>query len=252
MGNLRSKLTHAAKRRKLRCEALEDRRVFAGLNDLAPPVASPQAVGDSPFVAALYQDLLQRPADAGGMAFFSGLLATGTSPSDVVFMLWRSAEHFGLEVDSYYQNFLNRPSDAAGRQAWVNNLIAGMTEEQVQTAFLNSAEYQQYNPPVDLFVIGLYHDVLQRAPDFAGELFWNNQLGTFVTTPAQAIDAFMDSTESHNLWVSTFYLQFLGRQGDDAGINGWVQLLDQGAVNYQFVGQSFLSSAEYISDNPLA
>ena len=35
------------------------------------------------FVASLYEDLLQRPAEAGGLTFWSGLIDQGTSRFDV-------------------------------------------------------------------------------------------------------------------------------------------------------------------------
>lgn len=265
MGILRSKLaqwlrelsgaervsTTATKRRAPRCEALEDRRVFAGLADLAPPVAAPQAVGDSPFVAALYESILQRPADASGLAFFSNQLAIGASPADVVFRLWHSEEHFGLEVDQYYQQYLGRAADAAGRQFWVAGLVSGLTEEVVQTSLLSSVEYQQLNPLVPSFVTAIYDDVLERPADTDGQLYWSNQLQTSASSVSQMINSFIGSTEAHKLWVGTLYSDLLERQPDSTGESAWVDLLDQGVVDYGFIAQTFLASTEYVTSHPL-
>jgi hypothetical protein len=57
---------------------------------------------DVGFVAALYQDLLNRPVDPTGLATFTGQLATGTTRSAVAEELLTSTEYHSDLVASYY------------------------------------------------------------------------------------------------------------------------------------------------------
>jgi hypothetical protein len=221
--------------RGLSVEPLEDRRVLSA----------------GSFVAALYQDVLGRAPDASGRNFYTNLLATSTPPSAVVAVFWESAEHRGIEVDSYYQTFFNRAADPAGRQAWIDNMLAGVAEETVMADFLNSPEFQQLNPSPTQFVSGLYQDVLGRAPDPSGLATWVTELTGNTAAPADIVGVFVDSTERHLNLVDSYYATFLQRAPDTAGQTAWVQQLDQGLATDASAAENFQTSQEFIDDNPL-
>jgi len=219
--------------RRLSVEPLEDRRVLSA----------------SSFLTALYQDVLKRAPDPDGLAYFTNLLATSNLPSTVVADIWESAEHRGIEVDSYYQTFFNRAADPAGRQFWVTAMSAGVTEETVMAAFLNSAEFQQLNPSPTQFVTALYKDVLGRPPDGPGESYWTTALTNNTAAPADIVGGFINSTERHVNLVNSYYTTYLQRVSDASGQASWVQQLDQGLVTDGSAAQFFLSSQEFLSDN---
>jgi hypothetical protein len=89
--------------------------------------------------------------------------------------------HYNL-VQSYYQRFLQRPADPAGLQMWATQMANGLPVEAVQAGILASDEYYQLqgsNPTG--FIVGLYQDVLGRAPnDFEIQTwlnYWNQVNG---------------------------------------------------------------------------
>jgi hypothetical protein len=227
---------------RLCVEPLEERRVLS---------ATPAALG-TPFVTALYQDVLNRAPDPVGLDYYSNLVANGTPPSEIVANFWQSAEHRGIEVDGFYQTILGRAADSAGLQYWVGRMVGGTTEETVEASLLDSAEFQQRNPLFKSFVDGLYQNVLDRSADSAGESYWTNALDAGRVTASKVIQTFVNSTESHTILVNSLYSDFLNRRPDPTSVDSWVQQLDLGLLDYQAVAETFLSSAEYIGDHPLS
>ncbi len=159
-GAVARKSRHPVMYCRLHVEPLEDRRVLSAASifshtsaptgqadNVVPLTASiSTAAATVDFVTALYQKVLERAPDPSGLAFYTNLLATGTQPSAVVAYFWESAEHRGIEVDSYYQQYFGRAADPGGRQFWVQTMLAGVTEETVIVDFLVSPEYQQLHP----------------------------------------------------------------------------------------------------------
>jgi len=96
---------------------------------------------DDDFVAALYQDLLDRPVDAAGLTTFTGQLATGTTRSAVAEELLTSAEYRSDLVASYYQAYLGRPADDGGISTFLGQFAQGAPDDAVQAALLGSAEF---------------------------------------------------------------------------------------------------------------
>jgi hypothetical protein len=203
------------------------------------------------FVAALYKDVLKRDPDTDGLNFYTGLLAKGALPSAIVADVWQSAEHRGIEVDSYYQTLLHRTFDPAGRQVWVNRMLAGMSEEAVMAGFLGSSEYQQFKLSSKSFVDALYQDVLSRPAEAQGESNWMTSLTHSTYTRLQVFEGFINSRELHLKLIDSFFSDFLNGAPDTAGLM-WVDKLDHGLVNQQFVAEAILSSQEFINDNPLS
>ena len=111
-----------------------------------------RAGGDNAaFVNSLYHALLGRPGEAAGVAFWEGLLASGSSRDLVAQGFASSHEFHGLLVDDasallanlagWYQNYFHRPADEAGKSFFVNQLDAGAAAETVALEFLTSDEY---------------------------------------------------------------------------------------------------------------
>ena len=96
---------------------------------------------DSGFIAALYQDLLNRPVDAAGLTTFTGQLATGTGRSAVAEELLTSAEYRSDLIASYYQAYLDRPADGGGISTFLGQFAQGASNDAVQAALLGSAEF---------------------------------------------------------------------------------------------------------------
>lgn len=96
---------------------------------------------DEAFLAAAYQDVLGRAADAAGWQFWQDWLASGGSRGGVARTLLSSSERAGRVVDGYYQDFLDRSGGAEERRFWIERHEAGLDLEQIAIAFVGSYEY---------------------------------------------------------------------------------------------------------------
>jgi hypothetical protein len=218
----------------------------------APPIADlfgphPNSNAFVAYVHGLYHAVLGRDADPVGLAGWYGLLIAGVSRAQVAEGVWTSAEHRGLQVDSYYQTFLHRAADPAGRAGWVGAFQDGADEAQVVLGFVNSAEYLADNAGDTAFVVSLYGNVLQRAPDAAGK---QAALAFLAGGGSREVLArvFVLSPESFLRALAGYYGAYLQRPPDAAGQAAWLNALEAGTADYGSVAVSFLASDEFFSD----
>jgi len=93
------------------------------------------------FVCALYEDLLGRAPDAGGLATWLAALSAGQSRSTVALGILSSPEYSSYLISGYYESFLGRPPDPGGLSLFVRQLSAGVTDEQVISEIVGSPEF---------------------------------------------------------------------------------------------------------------
>jgi Ca2+-binding RTX toxin-like protein len=172
------------------------------------------ALTDSGFVSLLYNNVLHRAADAGGLAYWTGLLAAGHSRAEVVLGFTESNEDIadlatpvqqGLwvqdaaaaQVARLYDTAFSRLPDATGLAYWTHALESGTTLLQVAQGFIASAEFQGPYGALDNagFVSLLYNNVLHRAPDAGGLAYWVSLLNTGQDSRAQEVVGFSESAE---------------------------------------------------------
>ena len=220
---------------------------------LAPTTPFPaQGNANADYVQGIYRALLNRNADAGGLAFWTGVLNGGSMTRlEVVVGIRNSQEHFTQEVDAFYKTLLNRSADPQGEAFWVGKLQAGLPEEQIAASFLNSPEYLSKGDK--FFVDSMYNSLLGRAADPTGETFWLSQLGNDAAgnpvkapslTHAQVINDFLFSTESLQRLVQGTYAVILQRPTDVDGQNSWINTLQQG-VPFATISEQFVASDEF-------
>jgi lysophospholipase L1-like esterase len=194
------------------------------------------------YVSSLYDTLLGRKPDAGGLNSWGELIENGLPRPNIVQSLWQSAEHRALQVSQYYSTYLHRTASAAEQAAWVNVFLAGASEAQVQVAFLASPEYQASHAGVSAFVAGLYNDVLGRAPDAAGQDTWTQALQTGLSLSQVAL-AFLTTPEAKLQVIDGYYQAFLNRPADAAGVAGWLG----SGLPVALIGEALLASDEYFA-----
>ena len=169
-------------------------------------------------VAQFYLDLLQRPADSDGLAFYSGQLQQGTSASQVVLEIESSAEYRTLQVQGLYQSLLKRAADPAGLANFVAFLMAGGTVEQVAVALTGSAEYFQTRGggTNNGFLNALYLDALNRAIDPGGLTTYTQALANGTTTAQVAAAIYSSASISRTSFrASTSSICFAPRTPRD-------------------------------------
>jgi PKD repeat protein len=198
------------------------------------------------YVAQLYPDLLNRPADAAGLAQFTAALDTGSAAGkDVVQAILNSAEYRTNVVQGLYNELLRRAADSTGLTAFTNILAQGGTDEQVAAILAGSSEY--YNNrgggTNDGFLDALYQDALARSPDAAGRASWDQAMANG-TTRQQVAAAIFGSQEYDQDLVQKFYQTYLHRAADSTGLNGFVNQLQSGSRD-EAVILAIVTSGEY-------
>ena len=98
-------------------------------------------------VTGAYPHVFGRQVDSGGLAYWSGLIASGAlSPTDFLLQLARSSE-FATKVDAQVQvamvyiGLLRRSGDPAGFSYWLNQVRGAGTLGWMTRAFFGTPEY---------------------------------------------------------------------------------------------------------------
>ena len=163
---------------------------------LAPGGATAQASDDDAFVEAAYQGLLGRSPDAGGLAFWTGRLASGESRSRVVAQIGDSMEQRELVVRSAYDDILDRRPDPGGLAFWSVGIIDRLTAVSLREQMFASPEFYRRAGGTDGgYVDELYRRVLARNADSGGRVYWIDQLARGRSRESVAA-AFLGSPES--------------------------------------------------------
>jgi hypothetical protein len=204
---------------------------------------------DYAYVAAVYQDVLGRPADPTGLANWSAQLDNGAPRSVFVNQMDHSAEYFATIVTPAYENYLGRVPDAAGLSYWVSQMQNGLTDEQLEASFIGSPEfYEASGGTAKGWVDAMYTDLLGRSPDSAGEAYWIQQLGQGVSRASVAY-GFAASTERESERITSDYQHYLGRLPDSTGLSYWLdQFANHGQTNENLI-TGFVASDEYFNDH---
>jgi hypothetical protein len=93
------------------------------------------------FLAALFQDALDRQIDDGAKASFEQELSHRVTRAQIADHVFGSKEYRGVEVQNLYQQAFDRDADQAGVAYWTDKLAHGMRDEQVLAAIMGSQEY---------------------------------------------------------------------------------------------------------------
>jgi PKD repeat protein len=214
---------------------------------IASPEYSPYPTDPNQvYVGQLYKDLLNRSADAAGLAFFTGELDNGTATRQhVVQAILSSGEYHTDVVQALYTELLHRSADPAGLSALTTLFAQGGTDEQVAATLAGSGEYftNRGGGTNDGFLTALYQDALGRAVDAAGRAAWDQALAAG-TTPPQVASAIFASTEYDQDLVQKFYTKYLGRSADPTGLTNFVNGLQTG-MHDEDVILSIVTSGEY-------
>jgi hypothetical protein len=201
------------------------------------------------YIAQVYEDLFHRLADAGGLAFWSGLVDHGMPRAGVVALMERDAGHefYRNEIADFYQAYLGRSADEAGMSYWVEYLDAGATLEQTRATFLTSAEFSktQGAESDDAFLNAAYQSVLHREIDDSGREFFRQALHDGATRE-QVADLLLGSDEFRRQTAYDFYVRLLHRSPEPAGLEFWTFGLDRNVPEASKLAD-FLASDEYFA-----
>jgi hypothetical protein len=210
-----------------------------------PPDNFTGSTADENFVMQAYLTLLQRPADAAGLAAWTAALAAGESRTQMVQALEASPEYLGIQVNNLYEALLHRDADPAGLSTFTDFLARGGTVEQVAAILVGSDEYFETRGggSNEGFLEALYQDALLRPLDASGLITFSQAVARGMTR-AQIATAVFTSVEYRQDLVSGFYLELLHRNADSSGLKAFVGMMSNGYRDEDVVA-ALVSSAEY-------
>jgi uncharacterized secreted protein with C-terminal beta-propeller domain len=205
----------------------------------------PVSVAD--YVDHLYQDLLGRHAEMGGLESWGRQLMKGSlTREQIAAGIIGSVEYRSGQIDHLYATLLGRKADEAGLKSFLAALGAGATLIEVEAVILGSPEYFHHaGGSVGTFLKVLYHDVLERAVDPAGA----SSLGAALTgslTTRQVAALVLASPEAENDVVQSLYQLAFERSADPNGLYTYTNALGHG-ISEEAVMASLFGSQEYMN-----
>lgn len=180
------------------------------------------ALSNAAFVDYVYEHALGRAPDEGGRAFYTNLLDSGASRSDLLISFSESGEHRAMTSDivekgffntddSYqavtllYDSFAGRIPDGEGLSFYADKLKAGsLTIGQIANDFAGSAEFQQATKGMNNgeLVDYMYENTLDRKPDDAGRAYYVDALDNGLSVGSLLLD-FSQSQEHYNMFANS-------------------------------------------------
>ncbi len=148
-----------------------------------------------------------------------------------------------------YQGILGRDADVDGAKSFVGAVNGGTSLTDIANVFLNSAEFGGAVNATD--INELYQALLGRDADAEGSQAWQGLLqngGSLADVAASiAVSAEAQSVDDSNgEFISNLYSNVLGREAEEAGLQGWVSALYNGASRAD-VAKSIVGSTEALS-----
>ncbi|WP_368239950.1 DUF4214 domain-containing protein [Clostridium perfringens] len=177
-------------------------------------------------------------------------------------------------VNQFYLGFLGRNGDQGGLDYWTSEIINGnKTVSNVLEIMINSDEFKSKNYTNQEFVQATFKSLFNRTADESGLKYWTNFLNSgnskrFMLSKnieSSEFNSILDNIgiknkgtitvtledkrgEAKNL-VNQFYLGFLGRDGDQSGLDYWTNEIVSGHQTVAKVLESMINSDEFKSKN---
>jgi hypothetical protein len=188
------------------------------------------------YLTRLYRDVLGRPADPGGLAFWTGLLDQGAwTPDQVAQAFVGSQEYQTLVVQRLYARYLGRPADPGGLASALAFLGGGRTAEELAATLAGSPEFfLRSGGTTTGFLDALFQAALGRPIDPPTRTAFDQALAAGATRE-QVAGVLFQTPEYRQGLVRGYYDQFLHRPADPAGLAAWVRLLEAGWRDEQVI-----------------
>lgn len=196
-----------------------------------------------PLVTAMYQDLLGRAPDAGGLADWSARLASGANPVDVAAAITRSEEYNRRKIAEAYRTVLGRTTDEPGVRSWLAAIAAGTVKiDDIANHLVASDEFYLRSGRSDAGLVqSMYRTLLGRAGSASEVSYWTARVPTIGR--GGVIQQVTASREAAQRKVQNNYQLFLNRYPDIPGQSLWTDVLL--ARGEAAVRANILGSEEY-------
>lgn len=121
-------------------QGLRQEQIEAGFLDSPEYKGRYGGVGEA-WIKGIYNDLLQRGGEKGGIDYWMQQLATGVAPTSVALGFTSSQERLENRIKETYRTLLEREADAPGLAYWIAIFQQGGTTEDINSGFVGSPEY---------------------------------------------------------------------------------------------------------------
>jgi uncharacterized protein GlcG (DUF336 family) len=198
------------------------------------------------FVAKLYPDLLNRPADPGAQSTFTSMLNRAEiTRSDLALGIESSPEYRNHQTASLFTQYLHRGATSQDLLNAFNFRSAGGTVEQLIANLAGSLEYFQNRDGSTNagFLSALFQDALGRAIKSGGLAFFGSELTAGLSRTQVALQI-LSSAEYQAKLITLDYGAFLHRAPEPGAIAAFTSLLQQGKRDEDIIA-SLVSSEEY-------
>ncbi|HWB09648.1 MAG TPA: DUF4214 domain-containing protein [Pirellulales bacterium] len=222
---------------------------YAGQSANAAPItdiwSTTAPTASQKYVSAVYQDVLARGPDLGGLLYWSNLLDNGDPVSSVAEAIAHSDEYYAnFVIKPDYLRLLNRAADDSGVQYWTKQMDNGLTDQELEAGFVASDEFFNNaggrNVP---WIDSIYQLLLGRPADSDGEQYWDGQLQAGQTREQVAL-RIAESAENNTQLINADYQHYLNRPADAGGLAYWLSQFAAGQTNEDVIA-GFTGSDEY-------
>ncbi len=161
------------------------------------------------FIDQIYENVLGRDGDAGGVTFWLGELDNGNRTRGEVVLGMSDSSEFRDRIEAIFPDapvmrlycayYLRMPDDG-GRAFWRQQYSWGLPISEISDEFAAAQEFtDRYGSVTNRdFVTDIYVNVLNRAPETGGLSFWTTALDNGAFTRGQVMVEFSESNEYKN------------------------------------------------------
>ena len=227
------------------------------------------------YVVHLYETLLERSADASGLATYTTALKNGSATASSVANALISSTEFQNKkysnetyVKKLYLALLGRNAGTSEVNEWVEKLETGVSRTYILAQIAGSAEFQNVcnsykitrgsiqltenrdkNYSATAYVMRCYKAILGRTADTTGLNTWTGRIlsgdgGAEIVRELVFSKEFENKKKTDAQVVEILYQAMLGRSSDPAGKSDWLSRLESG-VSYVYVINGFAGSSEF-------
>jgi hypothetical protein len=223
------------------------------VNIITPPVpvvskaqllAIPDSAGntviqsDARFINAMYNAILGRDADPGGLGGWLIYLRSGGTRAGAVDLIWHSDENRIRQITGLYLRILAGPPTQDRLSYYLNLFHNGASEVEVAANIATSPEAYAKFADNGQYLNMLFDIALGRSASSAEQTTW---LSRGLSRHDLAI-AIMNSPESIQNVVTNVYRDLLARDPEAGAIDAWVQRLQAGMTFSDLVRFILLSN----------
>ncbi|HEX5443800.1 MAG TPA: DUF4214 domain-containing protein, partial [Pirellulales bacterium] len=206
---------------------------------------------EASIVKKLYEQVLGRDPDTGGLQFWTTQIEQGKPYSIIAQGIFESNERLDPIITNYYKQFLFRDPDPQGLAYWRDSVwkVYG-GPERVIAGMMSSPEFYASAGGTDTgWVKALYERLLNRQFDTQGLNYWVNQLGTQQQTEFQVVMGFLTSDENYKLLTNQFFDEYLQRQPSQNELNDYLAAFRAGA-SQRDIQIKLIDTPEYRNSPP--